>query len=131
MRFFLYLLLAAALLLGGGAHAQEFSGAQVSSANMVRGAASSTSNTAVTLIAAPATGVRLYITGLQCYNSGATTSTITLNDSGAWEGVNPTISGFAVVFSTPLVMAAATALTFTPGSSSSTQFCNAQGYLGS
>ena len=78
MRFFLYLLLAAALLLGGGAHAQEFSGAQVSSANMVRGAASSTSNTAVTLIAAPATGVRLYITGLQCYNSGATTSTITL-----------------------------------------------------
>jgi hypothetical protein len=43
----------------------------------------------------------------------------------------PTAGGDNEVYQTPLVVAANTALTFTPGASESTIYCNAQGYAGS
>jgi hypothetical protein len=99
--------------------------------NFVSGAASQTSTTQTQIIAAGAAGVKLYITSLQCFNTGAVTSTITLTDSSSWVGVNPAGGGFIAAFPTPLFTATATALKFTPGSASATQYCNAQGYSGS
>jgi hypothetical protein len=43
----------------------------------------------------------------------------------------PTTGGDNEVYETPLVVAANTALTFAPSASSSTIYCNAQGYAGS
>lgn len=103
--------------------------------NFLAGENSSTATAAVTLIAAQGVGVKIYVTAIQCYNSGATTSTIVLNNTQAdthnWTGVNVAGGGFNTSFPTPLVVAANTALTFTPGSASTTQFCNVQGYSGS
>lgn len=99
--------------------------------NFLSGSASQTGTTQTQLIAAQGVGVKIYVTALQCTNDGSTTSTILLTDAGAWKADNPSGSGIAVTFPTPLVVAANTALKFTPGSSSTTQYCNAQGYAGS
>lgn len=96
-------------------------------ANFVSGSASVNNTTQTTIIAAPGSN-KLYITDVQCFNSGATTSTITLNDGSSWEGVNPAGGGFVVHFGTPLIVGTTTALKFTPGSSSTSQICNAQGF---
>jgi hypothetical protein len=99
--------------------------------NFVSGAASQASTTQTQIIASQGAGVKMYITSVQCFNTGTTVSTTTLNDTSGWVGVNPAGGGFIAAFPTPLVVAAATALKFTPGSASSTQYCNAQGYAGS
>lgn len=99
--------------------------------NFLSGAASATGTTQTTLIAAQGSGVKIYVTAVQCFNIGSTTSTIAFNDGSTWTGVNVALGGFGFPFPTPLVVAANTALKFTPGSSSSTQYCNAQGYAGS
>ena len=97
-------------------------------ANFASGVSGNVANTSqTTIIAAPTYG-KLYVTALQCFNSGAASSTITLNDGSSWVGYNPTGTGVVVTFMTPLVVAATTALKFTPGSSSTNQFCAAQGY---
>jgi hypothetical protein len=99
--------------------------------NFVSGSGSQTSTTQTQIIAAQAAGVKIYVTAIQCGNTGTTTSLVTLNDTSGWSMPNPAGGGFAISFPTPLVVAAATALKFTPGSASSTQVCNSQGYAGS
>ena len=103
--------------------------------NMVRGTASQTGTSATTLIAAQGAGVKLYITGVQCKNTGSATTIVTLNDNETTGSgtvlIVPTSGGDNEVYQTPLAVAANTALTFTPSTASSTIFCNAQGYVGS
>jgi hypothetical protein len=86
-----------------------------------------TGTTQTTVIAAPGSG-KIYVTALQCFNTGATTSTITLNDGAATPVLNPAGAGVVQTFPTPLIVPATTALKMTPGSSSTNQWCNAQGY---
>jgi hypothetical protein len=92
------------------------------------GSASSTDTSAHQLIAAAAAGVKNYVTGLQCTNSSATDSDITLNNSTSWSTTLKAGAGTNVVFATPISTAAATALNFTMGTGVSTVKCNAQGY---
>lgn len=97
-------------------------------ANFVSGSSGNVANTAqTTIITAPVAG-KLYVTNIQCFNSGTTTSTITLNDGSTWVGLNAAGGGLSIIFSTPLIVTTTTALKFTPGSSSTNQFCSAQGY---
>jgi hypothetical protein len=103
--------------------------------NMLRGSASQTGTSATTLIAAQGSGVKIYVTGVQCKNSGSTTTIVTLNDTETTGSgtvlIVPNSGGDNEVYQTPLAVAANTALTFTPGAASSTIYCNAQGYAGS
>jgi hypothetical protein len=99
--------------------------------NMVRGSASQTGTSATTVIGTQGSGIKIYVTGVQCKNTGSTTAVVTLNDSAASVLIVPTAGGDNEVYETPLVVAANTALTFTPSASSSTIYCNAQGYSGS
>lgn len=100
-------------------------------ANMVRGSASATTTAATTIIAAPAAGLNIYVTAIQCFATGSVSTTITFNDSASTVIV---IDGHRnVIFSlpTPLVSTAtATAFTFTAGIATSGITCNAQGYTG-
>lgn len=96
----------------------------------LRGSASTTANTATTLIAAQGASVKTYITGLQCSNTSATTTYVTMNDSASSVFIVPAGGGSNVVFNVPLVTAANTALTFTAASAVTTMYCNAQGYAG-
>ncbi len=49
--------------------------------NMVRGTASQTGTSATTLIAAQGSGIKIYVTGVQCKNTGSATTIVTLNDN--------------------------------------------------
>lgn len=98
--------------------------------NYIRGYASTTGSTATTVIAAQGAGVKSYITGLQCWNTSAATITVTLDDSASTVIICPTGGGSNIVFETPLVTAANTAFTFTPGSAETTIGLSAQGYGG-
>jgi len=103
--------------------------------NMLRGTASQTGTSATTLIAAQGSGVHIYVTGVQCKNTGSTTTIVTLDDNETTGGgtvlIVPAAGGDNEVYQTPLVVASNTALTFTPTASESTIYCNAQGYSGS
>jgi hypothetical protein len=97
----------------------------------VRGSTGAQTGTgAQTVIASAGGSLKNYITSMQCANSGATTSIVTLNDSATTVLINPAGGGTNVVFPVPLVTAAATALTANFGSASTSQYCNAQGYTG-
>lgn len=92
------------------------------------GTGSTAAAATVTLIASPGASLALYVTGLQCGNTGATTSMVTLNDGVASAFINPAGFGTNIRFTPPLKLAANTALTMTTGAASTTQTCNAQGY---
>lgn len=97
-------------------------------ANWVTNTSGNVANTAQTqILPAPVAG-KLYVTGVQCFNSGSTASTITLNDNAATVLLNPAGIGVISTFLTPLTVTTTTALKFTPGSSSTNQWCNAQAY---
>jgi hypothetical protein len=103
--------------------------------NWVSGSGNTGGSGATTIISA-ATGLKLYINGVQCGRTDAGTSAIfvTLNDSASTILVlanSGSGGGNNQVYTTPLVVAASTALTFTPSSGVSTVYCNAQGYKGS
>ena len=70
--------------------------------NMVRGSASQTGTSATTLIAAQGSGVKIYVTGVQCKNSGSTTTIVTLNDTETTGSgtvlIVPTLGGDNEVF---------------------------------
>ncbi len=98
---------------------------------MVRGSTGAITNTAQTSIIASAGGsLKNYITAIQCANSGSTTSILTFTDAAATVLINPSGGGGSWTFPIPLVTAAATAFQVTPGSSSTSQYCSAQGYTG-
>jgi hypothetical protein len=108
---------------------------QAQQQNIVSGSASATGTAATSLIAAPAQNRRLCISSLQCGRTDAGTSAIrvTLNDDGTTVIVLPNSGGggsVAPVFSSPLTVPSATALTFTASASTSTVYCSAQGFSG-
>jgi hypothetical protein len=101
----------------------------------VRGTATTTGSSPVTLIAAQGAGVSIKVAAVQCFRTdNATTEVhVTLNDtettgSGTQVPVVPTTSGAAFVLPVPLIVAANTALTFTPSASITSITCNAQGF---
>jgi hypothetical protein len=103
--------------------------------NRVRGHATSTDTAAHTLIAAGASGIKTYITDIQCGRNDAGTSTISLtfsDDQSSTMDIPNGGNGGANNFhlSSPLVTAAATAFTFTSSSGVTTVKCNAQGFQG-
>jgi hypothetical protein len=99
--------------------------------NAVRGSTgATTTNTQVSIIASAGGGVKNYITGIQCANSGASTSILTFTDSATTILINPAGSGVIATFPVPLATAAATAFQVTFGTASTSQYCSAQGYTG-
>jgi hypothetical protein len=62
----------------------------------------------------------MYINGVQCKNSGLNSTVVTLSDSASSVLLAHSGGVDNETFITPLVVAANTALTFTPGTSSST-----------
>lgn len=103
--------------------------AALTPANPLRGAASTTGSGATTIIAAQGAGTQIKVTSLQAWNTSATTVTIQLNDSATTVLIVPAGGGTNVEFSTPLIVAANTALTFTPSGAETTVGVNAQGYF--
>lgn len=104
--------------------------------NALRGSGNTTGTGATTIIPAQGSGVKIYVTGIQAGRTDAGTVPIifTLNDSASTVVVIPDSGsggGNNMTFNPPLVVAANTALTFTPGSGVTTAYCNAQGYSGS
>ena len=104
--------------------------------NYTRGAGSSTSTAAITIL--PASGsasLKEYATAVQCGRTDAGTSAIyvTLNDSASTVLVLPNNGGGGgnnPPLQVPLVVAANTAMTATPSAGVSTVYCSAQGYNG-
>jgi hypothetical protein len=113
------------------AHAQ-----QPVTSNLVSGAGSTTGTGATTIIAAPTTTRRIYVTAVQCgrTDAGTTGIYVTLNDNASTIIVVPNTAGGGgnnMPFPSPLTVPAATALTFTSsGPGVSTLYCNAQGFTG-
>jgi hypothetical protein len=114
---------------GYSTSANQITGTQYGNqANWLQGTSGNvTGTTQTTIIGAPGAN-KLYVTNVQCFNSGSTSSTITLNDGASTVLFNPAGSGVVASFLTPLIVGATTALKFTPGSSSTNQWCNAQAY---
>lgn len=128
-------LLVAVGLIMLGVFAVRPSHAQARLDNLVSGSNSATGTGATTLIAAPSGTYRIYVTAVQCgrTDAGTTASRVTLNDAGATVLVLPNSAGGGAnnaVFANPLIVASATALTFTSSASISTVYCNAQGFTG-
>ena len=103
--------------------------------NLVSGGASATGTAATTIISAPTKTRRIYVTGAQCGRNDAGTAAIfvTLNDTSSTVLVLPNSAGGGannMVFTSPLTVPAATALTFTSVGQHITVYCNAQGFTG-
>lgn len=103
--------------------------------NYVSGAASATGTGATTIIAAGGSGVKLYITSVQCYRSdaGTTAAYVTLDDGASTIVVLPNGGGgggATLTLPIPLVVAANTAFTFTASTSLTTVYCSGQGFKG-
>lgn len=107
--------------------------------NLTEGAASVTGTSSTSLVGAPGANLFIYVTSVDCFNSGSTTTTVSLqNGSGGtviWEGVAAASGGgFTKSFPTAIGgvnnMTANTALYFQAGSSTTTLYCNASGYKG-
>jgi hypothetical protein len=103
--------------------------------NQARASGSSTTTSAITLMAAAGAGIKNYVTDLSCTRSDAGTSaiTVTLNDSSSMPIDIPNNGGgggYTHTFNTPLVTSANTALTATPSSGVSTLHCTATGFTG-
>lgn len=107
--------------------------------NMVRGTATATGTGATTIIAAQGAAVKIYVTALQCYrdDAGTTAIHVTLSDvEGTGSGTQIILpnsgggGGSNIQFATPLVVAVNSPLTFTSSNSTTTVYCNAQGFVG-
>lgn len=108
----------------------DISGAN-NKASMVRGSAYTTAASA-TVILASHPGFKLYITGVQCKNTSASSSGfVTLNDSASTVLIIPSNGGDNETYLTPLVVSTGMAFSFTPNAAGSAIYCNAQGYFGS
>lgn len=96
----------------------------------LRGSGNTTGTGAVTLIAAQGASTYIHVTDIEIGNSGTLTNVLTFNDGSSLQLVNTAGTPWGKSFGTPLVLAANTALTFTPSAGSSTTFAAAQGYVG-
>jgi hypothetical protein len=99
--------------------------------NMARGYATETGTSAGTVLAASgASGVKEYLTDLECYNTSATTITVAINDSASTSFIVPSGGGFMKSFNVPLTGTANTAMTFTASTGETTIGCAGQGFYG-
>jgi hypothetical protein len=103
--------------------------------SLVSGSGSSTGTGATTIISAPASNRRIYVTSAQCgrTDAGTTAVFVTLNDDATTVVVVPNSGGGGgnnPVFPYALTVTRGTALTFTASSGISTIYCNAQGFTG-
>lgn len=93
-----------------------------------------TSATNTSLISAAGSGVKIYLTGFSCANTGATTSLIQFTSGSGgtvlWTTVNPAGAGTNAAINPPVATAANTALFFTTGSASTSQYCSVTGFSG-
>ncbi len=98
---------------------------------MVRGTVTATGTGASTILAAGAANIKTYVTGVQIGRTDSATGalTVTFNDSASTVVIVPGSGGATnIVFTTPLVTAAATAFTGTSGTGVTTLYLSAQGY---
>lgn len=103
--------------------------------NFVSGRATATDTTSTSLIAAPAAGLRNYITQITVWNSSATNTYIKIQDgSGGTELYDipaPTLGGATLTLPTPLRQpTTATAIYFAANASANAVFISASGYKG-
>lgn len=94
----------------------------------VRGKGTGTDTSAHEIIAAGSGSNKTYITSIQCANSSATNTSVTLSDSASSVLYLPATGGNNATFPVPLVTAAATSFGFTASTGVTTVTCNAQGY---
>jgi hypothetical protein len=102
-------------------------------ASWLSGSASTASATNTSLIAAQATGIKIYLTGFSCANSGASISLITFTSGSGgtalWYTTVAASGGTSSgVISPPVATAAATALYMTTGTASTTIYCSVTGF---
>lgn len=102
--------------------------------NFVSGNINVTTATNTSLIAAAGSGIKIYLTGFSCANTGASNSLLQFTSGSAgtviWQTINPTLSGTSGTISPPVATAANTALFVTTGTASPTQYCSVTGYTG-
>lgn len=101
--------------------------------NWTSGVGSQTGTSATTILTAPGASIRTFVTAVQCSrdDAGTTAVRVTLNDISSTPILLPNNGGGGgnnMTFPTPLIVTAATALTFTPSSAVTTIRCSAQGY---
>ena len=92
----------------------------------------SATNTSV--IGTQGAGVKIYMTGFSCSNSGSTTSLVTFTDGSGgtslWTATNVAGTGVNMTLTPPVSTAAAGTLWVTTGSASTSQICSATGFAG-
>lgn len=103
--------------------------------NMIRATATASSTAAVTLIGAQGAGVKTYVTNIECgrTDTGTTAMTLTLSDAQSTVLIIPNNGGGGgnnYNLTIPLVTAANTTLSFTPGTAVNTTYCNVQAFTG-
>lgn len=116
------------LAIAGAAFAQ-----QPRMGNLVSGSGNATTTAQTTIIAAPTTTRRLYISSVECgrTDAGTTAISVSFNDDATTVMVVPNSGGGGgnnMSFPSPLTVASATAFKFTASSGVTTLYCNAQGY---
>jgi len=103
--------------------------------NFVSGTATATDTTSTSLVAAPASGLRNYITQFTVWNSSATNTYIKIQDGSGGTTIYtlpcPTVGGSVISLPTPLRQpTTATALYFAANASANAVFISASGYKG-
>lgn len=93
-----------------------------------------TTATNTQLVAAQAAGIKIYLTGYSCANTGTNTSLlqITSGSGGSvlWTLINPAGGGVTGQIVPPVATAAATALYLTTATASTSQYCSITGFAG-
>lgn len=103
--------------------------------NFVSGTATATDTTSTSLIGAPATGLRNYITQITVWNASAANSYVKIQDGSGGTTLYvipaPTLGGSVITFPTPLRQpTTATAIYFAANASMNAVFVSASGYKG-
>jgi hypothetical protein len=103
--------------------------------NFVSGAATATDTTSTSLIAAPASGLRNYITQITVWNSSAVNTYIKIQDGSGGTTLYtlpcPTVGGSVITLPTPLRQpTTATAIFFAANASANAVFVSASGFKG-
>jgi hypothetical protein len=98
------------------------------------GNTSVTTTASTSLVAAQASGIKVYITGISLSNTGTSTSLVLLQNGSSgttiWQGIAPAGGGSNIVLPTPICTSAATALYFAAGTATTTLYISVTGYIG-
>lgn len=102
--------------------------------NFVNANVTVTTATNTSVIAAAGAGVKIYLTGFSCANTGSTSSLVSFTSGSGgtviWNSMNPAGSGTNMAIVPPVATAANTALFLTTASASTSQVCSVTGYKG-